>query len=143
MLIENKLLKRQSSSSYSKVLLFLFSGKVMSDSFVASWTVASQEPLSMGFPRKEFWSRLPFSSLGDLSDPEFEVKLINMQTEPCFLKTKAFVTTSQSSSSSPILSWGGPRSPASSVYHSPYCFLHIHHSLNKENKESLPILKLL
>ena len=39
----------------------------MSDSFVTPWTVASQDPLSMGFLRKQFWSRLPFSSPGDRS----------------------------------------------------------------------------
>ena len=57
-----------------------------------------------------------------------------MLTEPCFLKTGAFVTISLSSNGSLLLSWGGPCGPASSVYPSPYCFLHIHHSLNKENK---------
>ena len=28
-----------------------------------------QVPLSMGFPRQENWSGLPFPSLGDLPDP--------------------------------------------------------------------------
>ena len=42
---------------------------VTSDSFVAPWTVASQVPLSTGFPRQEYWSGLPFPSPGDLSDP--------------------------------------------------------------------------
>ena len=28
-----------------------------------------QVPLSMGFSRKEYWSGLPFPSLGDLPDP--------------------------------------------------------------------------
>ena len=28
------------------------------------WTVASQAPLSMRFPRQEYWSRLPFPSPG-------------------------------------------------------------------------------
>ena len=37
--------------------------------FVTPWTVAFQAPLSMGFPRQESWSGLPFPSLGDLSDP--------------------------------------------------------------------------
>ena len=35
------------------------------------WTVA-QAPLSMGFPRQEYWSGLPFPSLGDLPDPGIE-----------------------------------------------------------------------
>ena len=30
--------------------------------FVTPWTVAHQAPLSMGFPRQECWSRLPFPS---------------------------------------------------------------------------------
>ena len=36
------------------------------------WTVAQQAPLSMGFSRQEYWSELPFSPPGDLSDPENE-----------------------------------------------------------------------
>ena len=30
------------------------------------WTIAHQSSLSMGFPRKEYWSGLPFPSPGDL-----------------------------------------------------------------------------
>ena len=40
---------------------------VVSDS-VTSWTEAHQAPLSMGFSRQEYWSGLPFPSLGDLPD---------------------------------------------------------------------------
>ena len=36
--------------------------------FETPWTVAHQAPLSMGFPRQEYWSGLPFSSPGDLPD---------------------------------------------------------------------------
>ena len=43
----------------------------MSDSFVTSWTEVCQAPLSMGFPRQEYWSRLPFSS-PDLSNSGIE-----------------------------------------------------------------------
>ena len=39
---------------------------------VTSWTVARQAPLSMGFSRQEYWSGLPFPSLGNLPDPEIE-----------------------------------------------------------------------
>ena len=35
----------------------------------APWTVACQTPLSMGFPRQEYWSGLPFPSPGDLPNP--------------------------------------------------------------------------
>ena len=30
--------------------------------FVTPWTVACQAPLSMGFPRQEYWNGLPFPS---------------------------------------------------------------------------------
>ena len=33
------------------------------------WTVACQAPLSMGFPRQEYCSGLPFPSPGDLPGP--------------------------------------------------------------------------
>ena len=36
------------------------------------WTVARQAPLSMGVPRQEYWSGLPFPSPGDLPDPAIE-----------------------------------------------------------------------
>ena len=36
------------------------------------WTVALQAPLSMGFPRQEYWSGLPCPSPGDLPDPGIE-----------------------------------------------------------------------
>ena len=32
------------------------------------WTVARQSPLSMGFPRQEYWSGLPFLSPGRVGD---------------------------------------------------------------------------
>ena len=44
----------------------------VSDSFVTPWTVAHQAPLSMGFPRQEYWSELPFSPPVDLPDPGIE-----------------------------------------------------------------------
>ena len=37
--------------------------------FATPWTVACQAPLSMGFPRQEYWDRLLFTSPRDLSDP--------------------------------------------------------------------------
>ena len=41
----------------------------MSDSFDTSLTVAYKAPLSMGFPRQEHWSGLPFPLPGELSNP--------------------------------------------------------------------------
>ena len=40
--------------------------------FVTPWTVARQAPLSMGFPRQEYWSGLPFPPPGDLSNSGME-----------------------------------------------------------------------
>ena len=40
--------------------------------FATPWTVAYQAPPSMGFPRQESWSGLPFPSPGDLPDPGIE-----------------------------------------------------------------------
>ena len=41
----------------------------MSDSFVTPWTVAHQVPVSMEFPRQEYWNGSPFPLPGDLLDP--------------------------------------------------------------------------
>ena len=42
------------------------------DSFTTPWPVDRQVPLSMGFPRQEYWSGLPFPSPGDLPGPGIE-----------------------------------------------------------------------
>ena len=44
----------------------------MFESSVTPWTVAHQAPLSMGFPRQEYWSGLSFPSQGDLPNPGIE-----------------------------------------------------------------------
>ena len=36
----------------------------MSESFATLWTVVRQASLSMGFPRQEYWSELPFPPPG-------------------------------------------------------------------------------
>ena len=43
----------------------------MSDSAIP-WTVAYQAPSSLGFSRQEYWSGVPFLSLGDLPNPGIE-----------------------------------------------------------------------
>ena len=40
--------------------------------FVTPWTVVCQAPLSMVFPRQEYWSGLPFPSQGHLSSSGIE-----------------------------------------------------------------------
>ena len=40
--------------------------------FEIPWSIALEAPLSMGFPRQEYWSGLPFPSLGDPPNPGIE-----------------------------------------------------------------------
>ena len=40
--------------------------------FLTAWPVAHQALLSTGFPRQEYWSGLPFPTLGVLPDPGIE-----------------------------------------------------------------------
>ena len=47
----------------------------MSSSFATPWTVVPRAPLSMGFPRQEYWSGLPLPSPGDKHDPG--IKLVS------------------------------------------------------------------
>ena len=39
---------------------------------VTPWPAACQAPLSMGYTRQKYWSRLPFPTPGDLPDPGIE-----------------------------------------------------------------------
>ena len=55
--------------------------------FGTLWTVACQDPLSLGFSRQEYWSGLPCSSPGDLPDPGIEpespaLQVYSLPTEP-------------------------------------------------------------
>ena len=61
---------------------------------VTPWTVACQAPLSMGFSRQEYWSGLPFPSLGDLPNPGIKPGLphwwqslyqLSYEGSPCFI----------------------------------------------------------
>ena len=55
----------------------------MSSSLTA-WTVA-QVPLSMGSPRQEYWSGLPFSPPEDLPDPRIELESPALQADSLLL----------------------------------------------------------
>ena len=57
--------------------------------FVTPWTVASQAPLFMEFPRQEYWSQLPFPSPGDLPDPGIKPRSPALQADT--LPTKLLV----------------------------------------------------
>ena len=45
------------------------------------WTVAYQALQSMGFSRQEYWSGLPFTSLGDLPNPGNEPRSPTLQAD--------------------------------------------------------------
>ena len=55
---------------------------VMSNSLRPQQTVGQPAPLSIGFSRQEYWSGLPFSSLGDLLDPGIEPRSPALQADP-------------------------------------------------------------
>ena len=57
------------------------SRSVMSDSFVSSWTIANQAPLSLGFSRQECWSGLPLPTPGDLPNPGIEPRSPALQAD--------------------------------------------------------------
>ena len=53
---------------------------VMSDA-ATQWTVVSQVPLSIGFSKQEYWSGLPFPSLGNLPNPGIEPRSPALQAD--------------------------------------------------------------
>ena len=65
-----------SAVTHDKIL----SHSVMSD-FAIPWTVALQDPLSMEFPKQEYWSGLPFPSPGDLPDLGIKSSSPTLQAE--------------------------------------------------------------
>ena len=61
--------------------LLLFSRSVISDSFVTPWTVAHQASVSVQFPRREYWSGLPFPSPGIFLTQGSNVDLLHWQAD--------------------------------------------------------------
>ena len=70
--------------------------------FVTLWAVAHQAPLSMGFPRQEHWSELPFPPPGDLPDQGLNLCLLCWQADSLLLWHQVMLT--------PKGSWRCPRS---------------------------------
>ena len=86
---------------YNKMFSKVFSdGDLVAKScptLATPWTVTYQALLSMGLPRQEYWSGLPFPSPGDLPDPRIESRSLALQadslpTEPSW-KSKVFSTS--------------------------------------------------
>ena len=56
---------------------------------MAPWTASHQAPLSMGFPREEYWSGLPFPFRGDLPDPGIQpISLVSLALASRFFTTE-------------------------------------------------------
>ena len=80
------LVKTEKSQEFIKIYnaqYFVLSCSVVSD----SWTLDHLAPQSMGFPRQEYWSGLPFTPAGDLPDPGIKppspaLKTVSLPTEP-------------------------------------------------------------
>ena len=56
------------------------SHSIISDSAIL-WTVPHQAPLSMGFPRQEYWGGLPFPSSDDLPYPGIKLESPELQAD--------------------------------------------------------------
>ena len=58
--------KRKITAQTHRLTPFCYLAAKLCLTLAMPWTVPCQAPLSMGFPRQEDWSGLPFSSPGDL-----------------------------------------------------------------------------
>ena len=59
--------------------------KVVSDSFATLWTVDGQVPLSMGFPRQEYWSEMPYLLQGTFLTQRSNPHLLHWQADSLLL----------------------------------------------------------
>ena len=82
--------------------------------FATIWTVARQAPLSMRFSREEYWSGLPCSPPGDLSNPRIEpMSLMSPALASGFFNTSA--TSEAQSASVACIPNHSPVLPSSSI----------------------------
>ena len=88
-------------STYSDTCVCVLLNRVQL--FATPWTAACQAPLSMGFPKEEYWSGLPFPPPGDLPNSGIEPLSPALAgrfftTEPpekrCVLELRSLVTCS-------------------------------------------------
>jgi len=69
---QNTLLKSSLGPRFKNSVSIVVLSLSCIDSLQTPWTVAHQAPQSVGFPRREKWSGLPFPSPGDLPDSGIE-----------------------------------------------------------------------
>ena len=72
------------------------------------WTVAHQAPLSLRFPRQEYWSGLPLPSPGDLPNPGIQPRSL---VSP--VSAAGFFTT--------VCTWEVPNSFITTSFFFPFC----------------------
>ena len=61
--------------------IFISLCRVATSDSATIWAVAHQAPLSMGFSRQEYWSKLPCPPLGDLPNPGIEPRSPTLQAD--------------------------------------------------------------
>ena len=63
------------------IYIYIYASCSVVSKCATPWTVAHQASLSIGFPRQEYWSGLPFPSPGDLPDPGIEPRSPTLQVD--------------------------------------------------------------
>ena len=66
------MIKLRLGNNFKNSRIVIFGCSVVSNSSVTPMSVVCQPPVSMGFPRQEYWSGLPFPTPGDLPNPGSE-----------------------------------------------------------------------
>ena len=94
---------------------------------VTPWTATHQAPLSMDFPRQEYWSGLPFPPPGDL--PDRGIELASLSLASLVLAGRFFTTVplKKPPDSSYILANISRRDRAEDVMASSKCFYPVCH----------------
>ena len=91
-------------------------------------TVAHQAPLSVGFPRQEYWSRLSFPSPWDLPNPGIE-PLLDRQVDPLLLSYQETLDNKQTPHlKKHALIWPSQPKPfpkSNKCPHSPHSIIHL------------------
>ena len=85
------LILAQFHNMFEKLIFFAAANSCESESVCCSvvsnsvtpWSIAHQAPLSVGFPRQEYWSGLPFHSPGDLSNSWIQPRSPTLQILYC------------------------------------------------------------
>ena len=72
-LLPSQVLRNGDQCPWEAIALIMHAKLLQSCQTLNLWTVAHQDPLSMGFSRQEYWSGQAFPSPGDLPYPKMEL----------------------------------------------------------------------